>query len=224
MSRIIIGETQKDFAVALRDYLTSEQHTVKVEFQGDILLECLRSGVYDLVILETALPGLDGIGVTSGYRAAGGSAPILLMAGRHSSSELQRGLDAGADAYVVKPFTLADLGAQVRALARRPSLRSETILASGRIRLDSDAGTVTRDGQVVHLRPMEYKLLQFLLKHPNQVFSPHAIFERVWRKDTSQLEDTVRTHVRTLRQKIDSDDTESVITTVRGLGYKAGNV
>ena len=91
---------------------------------------------------------------------------------------------------------------------------------SGLIAMDTGAGTVTRKDTLIHLHPMEFKLLQFLLRHPNQVFSAHALFERVWQKDFGLMEDTVRTHVRTLRQKIDLEGSLSIITTVRGLGYK----
>src|SRR5205823_4661600 len=178
---------------------------------------------YGVVVMEIALPGLDAISVVRDYRASGGNAPILLMAGRHSSDELQRGLDAGADTYLVKPFHLTDLSAQLRALLRRPSLRSENMLTSGLVSMDSAAGTVTRNDIIVHLHPMEFKLLQFLLKHPDQVFNARAIMERVWHKDIGHLDDTVRTHIRTLRQKIDSEGCASIITTVRGLGYKTEN-
>jgi len=91
---------------------------------------------------------------------------------------------------------------------------------TGGLAMDTGAGTVTVDDILVHLHPMEFKLLQFLLRHPNQVFNAQAILERVWQKDDSQLDDTVRTHVRTLRHKIDSPGFPSLITTVRGLGYK----
>ncbi len=220
MSKMLLGETQNDLATAMQEYFTSHQYTVHVEDSGLRILECLRHNLYDVVVLEIALLGLDGISVVRAYRASRGNIPILLLSSRHSSDELQCGLDAGADAYMVKPFNLADLAAHLRALLRRPALRSERVLVSGDISLNSDAGTVKRSDQIVHLHPMEFKLLQFLLRHPDQVFDAHALFERVWQKDSGQLEDTVRTHVRTLRQKIDLPNCQSIITTVRGLGYK----
>jgi len=220
MSRILIGETQEDFATALAEFLSLDNNTVQLEKNGLRILESLRQNPYDLIILEIALLGLDAISVARTYRAAGGNTPILLMASRHSSEELQCGLDAGADAYLVKPFQLSDLAAQLRALLRRPSLRSERLLTSGAIEMDTGAGTVTRNDIPVHLHPMEFKLLQFLLRHPNQVYNAEAILERVWQKDLGQMDDTVRTHVRTLRRKIDSIGFPSIITTVRGLGYK----
>jgi DNA-binding response OmpR family regulator len=218
---MLLGETQDDLAIAMAEHFSRTHFTVQRESNGFTILECLRQNQYDVIILAMALPGLDAIGIVRSYRASGASAPILLTAGRHSSEELQNGLDAGADSYLVKPFLLVDLSAQVRALMRRPRLRNERILTAGDISMDTQAGTVRRNDILVHLHPMEFKLLHFLLRHPNQVFNAHALFERVWQKDAGPSEDTVRTHIRTLRQKIDSTDSQRTIVTVRGLGYKA---
>ncbi len=223
MSRILLGESQEDLASALRESFISEHFVVELESNGLRILECLRHNHYEVIILEIALAGLDGISIVRDYRATGGNTPILLLAGSHSSQELQTGLDAGADGYMVKPFELKDLHALIRAMMRRPTLHNMKLLKLGNVEMDTVAGVVTKDGIPVHLYPMEFKLLQFLLKHPNQVFDTHAIFERVWQKDQSQTEDTVRTHVRTLRKKIDSEGNASIITTVRGQGYKTEN-
>jgi DNA-binding response OmpR family regulator len=218
---MLLGETQQDLATAMTDWFSRDHYTVEVTSNGIRTLERLRQDQFDVILLEMALPGLDAIGVVRGYRASGGSAPMVLLASRHSSTELQCGLDAGADAFIVKPFQLSDLAAQIRALLRRPALRSERLLTTGGLSMDSGAGTLTRDDILIHLHPMEFKLLQFLLRHPNQVFNAQAILERVWQKDMGQLDDTVRTHIRTLRQKIDTPGSPSVITTVRGFGYKS---
>ncbi|PZM77936.1 MAG: hypothetical protein DKT66_27050 [Candidatus Melainabacteria bacterium] len=220
MSRMLIGETQSDLATAMKDFFVLEHYTVHWETCGLRVLESLQENKFDIIILETALPSIDGISIVKSYRMTGGNAPILLIAGKHSTEELQLGLDAGADGYVVKPFRLQELAAQIRALLRRPMLRSEKVLTSGVVAMDTGAGTVTKNDIMVHLHPMEFKLLRFLMRHPNQVFSAHALFERVWQKDNGIMEDTVRTHVRTLRRKIDAEDCASIITTVRGLGYK----
>jgi DNA-binding response OmpR family regulator len=221
MSKLLIGESQEDLASAMKDWFALDHYLVEVETNGLRILELLRQNQYDLIVLELALAGLDGIEVVRDYRAIGGSAPIVLVAGRHSSEELQRGLDAGADAFVVKPFQLSDLAAQLRALLRRPTLLASKILTVGDLTMDTAAGTVKRNDMAIHLHPMEFKLLQFLLRHPNQVFNAQAIFERVWQKEDSSIDDTVRTHVRTLRQKVDAPGRPSIITTVRGFGYKA---
>ncbi len=223
MSKMILGETQEDLATAMNDFFSAQQYTVQMEDNGLRILERLRQEFFDVIVLEMALPGLDAISVIRGYRSTGGNTPILLMSGSFCSEELQGGLDAGADAYMCKPFRLNDVAAQIRALLRRPLLRSGSILTSGLVAMDTGAGTVTRDDIQIHLHPMEFKLLEFLLRHPDQVFNARAIMERVWHKDLEFLDDTVRTHVRTLRQKIDSGGIPSIITTVRGLGYKAEN-
>lgn len=220
MSRMMLGETQEDLATAMRDFFSQDDYTVQIESNGMRILQCLRQDAYEVIVLEIALPGLDGIGIVRDYRAGGGTTPIILMAGRHCSEQFRAGLDAGADAYMVKPFHLLDLAAQLRAVMRRPTLRSERMLTLGGIEMNSRGGTVTRNDIAIHLHPMEFKLLEFLMTNPNQVFTAHALFERVWQKDFGLLEDTVRTHVRTIRQKLDIKGCASVITTVRGLGYK----
>lgn len=220
MPKILLGETQEDLASAIVDYFTLHKFEVRLESSGQKILECLNRSEYDVIILEIVLPGLDSIEIVTRFRTSGGITPVLLLANEYCSDQLKTGLDAGADGYVVKPFRLDELSARLRALLRRPNMKRDKVLVSGNVTLNTESGVVTRDNQVIHLHPMEFKLLQFLLRHPNQIFSTHAIFERVWRKD-GNLEDTVRTHIRTLRMKIDSPGEKSIVTTVRGFGYKA---
>jgi len=222
MSKMLLGETQEDLAIAINEFFSLDQYTMQVENNGLRVLECLRNEQYDVVILEIVLPEIDGINIVREYRAGGGSAPVVLMAGKHSSIELNSALDAGADAYLVKPFRLDDLAAMLRALLRRPALRAKRVLKLGNIALDTETGVVTRNDFPVHLFPMELRLLQFLMSHPNQVFTSAEITEEVWhKKDFGIKEDTVRTHIRTLRKKIDSEGCKSIIINVRGFGYKA---
>ncbi|MBY0357051.1 MAG: response regulator transcription factor [Candidatus Obscuribacterales bacterium] len=223
MSIMLLGETQEDLATAMKEYFSAANYTVQLENNGLQILQCLRHSHYAVIVLEIALPGIDAISIVRDYRAAGGCSPILLLAGKHSSEELRQGLDAGADGYLVKPFQLSDMAAQVRALLRRPAMQSERMLTLGGIAMDTGGGTVTRNDVLIHLHPMEFKLLQFLMTHPNQVFSAQALVTRVWQKDFGCLEGTVRTHIRTLRKKIDVVGTASIITTIRGLGYKTEN-
>jgi len=223
MSTVLVAESQEVMTSALKEFLEPDAYAVQRESNGLRTLECLRLNRYSAIVLETGITGLDAISVVRAYRAAGGSAPILLMADKHCSEQLQQGLAAGADYYAVKPTEVSDLAAQVKAMMRRPALRADILLTSGGIAMDTESGTITRDDINIHLHPMEFKLLQFLMTHPDQVFSAHALFERVWQKDYGFLEDTVRTHIRTLRKKIDSKDCASVITTVRGLGYKTAS-
>jgi len=217
---MLLCVTQEDLASSMMEFFSANNFTVEAEQNGLRVIEKLREKHYDVVVLEMVLKGLDGLSVIRSYRKAGGNSPIMLLTGSVSSEELQNAFNAGADAYLAKPFRLADLHAQLRAMLRRPALRSERILSLGNLAIDTESGTVTKNDEPIRLFPMEYKLLRFLMKNPNQVFDARAIFERVWQKEGGLTEDTVRTHIRTLRKKIDTEGEPSFITTVRGLGYR----
>ena len=220
MSKLLVGEIANYLSSGIRNSFALQGFNVQSEDNGLRVLECLNSNRYDLIILETTLPGLNGIGVARDFRARGGDTPILLIADNRSSDELQLALDAGADAYFAKPFELGDLAAQMRALLRRPALKDASVLNVGEISVDRSACTVTRAGEPVQLFPLEYKLLEFLLSNANQVFSSKILLERVWELNNSDNDSTVRSYVKTLRQKIDLPGQPSAITTVRGLGYR----
>lgn len=221
MIKILIGEIDRDLADAMRDWFAIDKIVSQVETNGLPVLDWLRKVQYDMILLNVRLPGVDGISIVKQYRASGGHTPIILMAGRHCSEELQRGLDLGADSYLVQPFQLGDLSAKVRAALRRPELQGQKLLRTGSLVLHAEAGVVTRDDKPIHLHPMEFKLLHFLMKHPNQIFDAGALAERVWQKSYHQGDETVRTHISTLRRKLDAIGQPSVVTTVRGLGYKS---
>lgn len=220
MSTLLVGEFTDKLSSGIRDCFALRGFNVQSEDNGLRILECLQSNHYDLIVLETTLPGLNGIGVTRDFRKRGGDTPILLIADNHSSNELQGALDAGADSYLAKPFEVDDLTAQMRALLRRPALKGAAVLSVGHIAVDRNACTVTRAGELVQLFPLEYKLLEFLLSNANQVFSSKILLERVWGLDDSDNDSTVRSYIKTLRHKIDLPGQPSAITTVRGLGYR----
>jgi DNA-binding response OmpR family regulator len=221
---MLLAESQKDLATAIRDWFLQEHFTVDVVNDGSQALDCLHRSIYDVIMLELVLSNTSGIDVIRSYRTAGGSSPILLIADRRSADELESGLDAGADIFVVKPFQLRDLAAQVRALLRRPALRAGKVLLIGGIAVNTATGTVTKDDKIIHLYPMELKLLEFLLKHPDELFSQEALSERIWIDNDNRLSvDTVRTHIKTLRHKIDTIGCDSLITTVRGSGYRVNS-
>ena len=224
MSKILIGDRDKRFADAIQSCLALEHHVTRVETNGWRIQECLSNDQYDVIILDAKLPGVDCINMIRQFRGAGGGTPIILLSSMHNSDELEIGLDAGADDYIVKPIMVGDLAAKIRASLRRPTLSHQPILRSGNIAMNVLAGSVTRDNVPIHLHPMEFKLLQFFLQHPNQVFDANALSHRVWNKDGLELgNDTVRTHIRTLRKKVDISENRSIVTTVRGHGYKSEN-
>ena len=220
MAKILIVEDELDLALPIRDSLSREHHVVEIVDNGADAVEYLRLYKYDLVILDWLLPGLSGIEVCSRYRSTGGTTPILILTARGTVDDKEVGLDSGADDYLVKPFHLKELAARVRALLRRPSAVSGKVLEAREITLDPSARTVAKDGKEIHLLPKEFSLLEFFLRHPNQVFSAEALLDRIWESDSEAMPDTIRTHIKTLRRKVDNEGEPSLIATVHGVGYK----
>lgn len=220
MAKILVVEDEHDLSGPIRDWLTRENHLVEVVDNGAVALDYLRVNKYDLVVLDLMLPVLSGMEVCRQFRDRGGTTPILMLTARSAVDEKEAGLDAGADDYLTKPFHLKELAARVRALLRRPTPLTGNVYKLADLVVDTAGRTVTKQGQEVHLVPKEYSLLEFLVRHAGQVFSADALLERVWESDSNAMPDTVRTHIKTLRKKIDSPDLESIIQTVHGVGYK----
>lgn len=219
MAKILIAEDDYNFAANVQDWLTIERHNVEVVHDGLDASTCLRTYSYDLVILDWNLPGKSGVEICQEFRTAGGKTPILMLTGRTSVNEKETGLDSGADDYLSKPCHARELAARVRALLRRSVHITDPVLKVGKLELDPIKWSVTNNGQSVTLRPMEFKLLEFFMKHPGQLFSPQAIFERVWDSSSEATEESIKSHVKQLRQKLDVEGQPSLIRTVRGMGY-----
>lgn len=222
MAKILLVEDEQDLAGPVSNWLERERHTVEVVGDGTEAAGRLRVYEFDLIILDWMLPGKPGVEVCREYRSRGGVAPILMLTAKSTIDDKETGLDAGADDYLTKPFHLKELSARVRALLRRPKAERPTVLEIGDIVLDPVSATVQKESKEIHLLPKEFALLEFLMRHPNQVFSADAILDRVWDSDSSALSDTVRTTIKTLRRKIDTKGKPSLISNVRGLGYKIG--
>ncbi len=220
MAKILLVEDEADIAGLVRDWLESELHLVESVDDGRDALHCLLANSYDLVILDLLLPGLSGIEVCRQYRLKRGSTPILMLTAKTSIDDKEEGFCVGADDYLTKPFHLKELAARVRVLLRRPLTEHVLQLSVGDVVLDTIECKVLKAGQEVHLLPKEYRLLEFLLRHPNHVYSAEALFDRVWESDTNAALDTVRGHIMRLRSKLDTPGKPSFISTVRRLGYK----
>ena len=220
MSKILIVEDEVYLSSAISDWLKRDNHVVETIENGRDALDHLRVYKYDLIILDWMLPGLEGVEVCRQFRADSGKTPILMLTARDTIDDKAGGLDAGADDYLTKPFHLKELSARVRALVRRPQEISSNVLKFGNLLLDPAAGRLTKDGHEVHLLPREFNLLEFFMRHPNQLFSADAILDRVWTSDTLASTDSVRTHIKTLRRKIDTDGQPTRITNLQGKGYR----
>ncbi|RKT20494.1 two-component system response regulator QseB [Paraburkholderia sp. RAU2J] len=176
----------------------------------------LGNGVYDLVLLDLGLPKKDGIDVLNSYRTRGGAAPVIILTARDAVDERIRGLDAGADDYLIKPFDLDELAARIRALLRPRTGQKQPIYAHGELTLDPVAHEVTEHGVVLPLLPREFALLQALIEVPTRVFTRAELEEKLYGWGEEVGSNTIEVHVHSLRRKIGTDQ----VVTVRGVGYR----
>lgn len=219
MAKILLVEDDADLAHLIVSVLGIDRHTLDVVGDGQMALSQLKLSKYEVIILDWMLPGMSGMDVCRQFREKGGATPILMLTAKSSPEEKESGLDAGADDYLTKPFNAKELAARIRALLRRPQSVSAKKLQVGAILLDPKTVKVYKNGEEIHLLPKEFSLLELFMRYPNQVFSGDALLERVWAAESSASLDTVRTYIKTLRKKIDTDGSASLIRTVHGVGY-----
>jgi DNA-binding response OmpR family regulator len=174
----------------------------------------------DLLIIVCAMSDDSVVELCQNYRQANGMAPILVLMDEASTYDRIKILDAGADDYLLQPVNFRELTTRVENLLRRPPILYQRLLTAGHVTLDTVTGTVKNDNQEVYLRPMEYNLLEFLMQHPNQVYTSEFLWQRIWKSSSRSFSDTVRTHIKTLRMKLDKEGRPSIISTVRARGYR----
>ena len=221
--RILLVEDDELLGVGINDTLTRARHAVEWVRSGTQALAALQDSEFDLVVLDLGLPGMDGLEVLRRSRAGGSLTPVLVLSARDAPAQRVAGLDAGADDYLVKPFSFSELLARIRALLRRPVLRAGDRLVTGDIAMDLGARTVTRSTQPVTLTPREYAVLEFLLRHPGQALSRTQIAEGVWSWEFHGESNVVDVYIGYLRRKLDTDGVPSIIETLRGYGYRLRN-
>lgn len=220
MSRILVVEDEEGLSGAIQEWLQDECYVVTVESDGQEALKKLENGTYELVLLDWMLPSLSGLKICQSFRAAGGSTPILMITAKSTLSAKEEGLDSGADDYLTKPFSMRELSARVRALLRRPKTRPEMVIEAGGIRLDRKSLRVMKGNVPIKLLPKEFILLEVLMRHCGVVLSTEELIDHVWGSNSDIAPDTVRSHVKSLRKKVDSPELPSIIKTVHGMGYK----
>ena len=219
---ILVVEDEPPLIEVLRYNLESEGFRVSVATDGEEGLLIVSEETPDLIILDWMLPKLSGIEVCRRLRSptANNRIPIIMLTARGEEGDRVRGLESGADDYIVKPFSPAELIARVRAVLRRaePSL-SEDKLSYGGIEMDLSAHKVYRNGRSVHLGPTEYRLLQVLMERPTRVFSREQLLDKAWGRDIYVEERTVDVHIRRLRRALNGSNETDLIRTVRRGGY-----
>ncbi len=218
--RVLVVEDEVRMAGVLQRALKEEGYAVDVAGDGPQGLWLATENQYAAIVLDVMLPGLDGFELCRRLRESGAWAPVLILTARDGVTDRVRGLDAGADDYLVKPFSLMELAARLRALARRDGRVRTPVLVEGDLRLDPAAKRAWRAGTELHLSPKEYSLLEFFLRHPGQVLTRSQIIEAVWDFAYDGGSNVVDQYVNYLRRKIDGPFGRRDLETVRGMGYR----
>lgn len=219
---IMVVEDEADLALMLRYNLEAKDYQVTVASDGDEASEMIRDLVPDLILLDWMLPGISGIELCRRWRARAETArvPIIMLTARGVEEERIRGLHTGADDYVVKPFSLPELLARIKAVLRRANASLvEDMLKAGDVELDHTIRRVRRAGREVRLGPTEYKLLEHFMRSPGRVFSRTQLLDKIWGTDVYLEERTVDVHVGRLRKSLNRGKKKDPIRTVRGIGY-----
>ncbi|MDY6786420.1 MAG: response regulator, partial [Cyanobacteriota bacterium] len=218
--KILLVEDDEGLARAVREVLVAQHYLVDSASDGQSALDLADAFEYDLILLDLLLPKLDGIAFCQQRRDRRDRTPILLMTARDDSELKVRGLDAGADDYLVKPFDLEELLARVRALLRRGNDSLPPAIEWGELRLNPRSCEVTYEGKILKLTAKEYGLVELFLRNPHRIFSQSALLDHLWSFEEPPSENAVRTQIKGLRQKLKAAGTADAIETVYGLGYR----
>jgi two-component system, OmpR family, response regulator len=220
--RVLVVEDEHKIARALKKALEQEKYAVDVVYDGDEGHAMATTEPYDLAIIDRMIPGAyDGLAIVKAMREQKIHTPVLLLTALGTTADKTKGLDSGADDYLVKPFALEELLARVRALLRRPTEQQGVILTAADLTLDTTTFKVTRDGQEIKLTSKEFALLEYLLRNQGRPLSKETIISHVWDYDADILLNTVEVYIKYLRSKVDQPfKSAPLIQTVRGFGYK----
>ena len=219
--RILLVEDDLRLAETLAEALSDQLYTVDIAANGLLAWDYVKNLDYDLVLLDVMLPELDGITLCQQLRSQGYRMPILMITARDTVSDKITGLDAGADDYIVKPVDLGELLARIRALLRRGGTTSQPILEWGAIKLDPSTYEVSYANKNLSLTRKEYSILELLLRNGRRVLSRSVIIDHIWKLESPPEEDTVKVHVRSLRQKLRAVGApDDFIETLHGVGYR----
>src|SRR4051794_33747080 len=218
--RVLVVEDEIKMASLIRRGLRGEGLAADVAIKGEDALWMAGSTTYDAIVLDVMLPGIDGFQTCQRLREQGVWAPVLMLTARDAVEDRVAGLDGGADDYLTKPFSFAELLARLRALARRGPVERPAVLEVGDLRLDPAARRVWRGGTEVSLSAKEFQLLETFMRHPGEVLSRYQLLEHAWDYDYENRSNIVDVYVRYLRDKIDRPFGVNQLETVRGAGYR----
>ncbi len=218
--RVLVVDDDRRLCNVVRRGLVEETYAVDVAYDGEEGEYMAEVNPYDLIILDIMMPKKDGIQVCEELRAKRINTPILMLTAKDTVDDRVRGLDAGADDYMVKPFSFNELLARARALMRRESMTKSPELEVGDLVLNTQTREVKRGDRTIELTTKEYVILEYFMRHPNAVVTRTMLEEHAWDYDFDSVSNLVDVYIRRLRRKLDDDDRESLLQTVRGAGYR----
>lgn len=217
--RILVAEDDRDMNAILVSRLKKEHYSVDTCFQGEEALDYLAGAEYDVVILDIMMPVLDGLSVLTKIRKEGNQVPVLLLTARDSIEDRVKGLDSGANDYLVKPFALEELLARIRVLLRRGTGEKENVCRVADLEVHLDTHEVLRGGKEITLSGKEFSLLRYMIQNQGIVLSREKLEQHIWNYDYTGGSNVIDVYIRYLRKKIDKGFTSKLIHTVRGAGY-----
>ncbi len=222
--KLLIVEDEHKIAHSLKKGLEQEMFSVDIAYDGIEGFDLTSSEQYDVIILDLMLPGINGIEICKKLRSEKNHTPILILTAKGQIEDKVNGLNSGADDYITKPFAFEEILARIKALTRRPHNNIGPILAFDNLTLNTISYEVKRKNKVIKLSNREFSLLEYFLKHPNQILKKDQIINHVWNYDTEILPNTLEVYVGYLRNKIDKSfpNEKSLIQTIRGFGYRFG--
>jgi DNA-binding response OmpR family regulator len=217
---MLVVEDEAPIADFLVRGLKEQGYAVDLARDGLEALELLSTVTPDVVVLDIMLPGIDGLEVCRRLRLSGNTTPVLMLTARDAIEDRVRGLDTGADDYLVKPFAVSELMARIRALTRRGSVITDAVLRVADLELDTTTREAHRGGRRIELTTKEYALLEYMMRNPGRVLTRTMITERIWSYDSFNVANVIDVYIGHLRRKIDDGEDAKLIHTVRGAGYK----
>lgn len=218
--RILVVEDNREIAEAVRTMLERRKFSVDIAADGNLGLEALLASSYDAAIVDLVLPGRDGFSICKSARSEGVQTPVLILTARDAVEDRVRGLDAGADDYLVKPFVEEELAARLRALLRRGRLPVHASLTRGDLTIDQSGRVATYRNTTIELGATEFRVLEYLAVNANIAITRQQLLDRVWGEAFAGESNIVDVYISAIRRKLDALGAHDRITTVRGVGYK----
>ncbi len=219
--KLLVVEDEKDVAIPLNRGLTQNGYAVDIAENGNNALDLIETNNYDLMILDLNLPDMDGLDVCRKARVKQPASLILILTARGDQKDIVKGLDNGADDYLIKPFHLQEILARLRALLRRDMRCREPMLKIHDLTLDSVERALWKAGHRIRLTRKEFGILEYLMRHTDEVISQEELLEHVWGSSTNAFSNTIRVHIQSLREKLDDNfENPKYIMTIIGTGYR----